>query len=49
MFITTVDEYAANEGLGHIDVLKIDVEGNDPSVVEGATRMLAAGKVRCGA
>jgi FkbM family methyltransferase len=37
---TSLDDYCAAEGIHHVDVLKIDVEGGEPSVLEGAERLL---------
>lgn len=42
---TTLDRYCQDHGISHIDVLKIDVEGHEPSVLRGATRLLAAGAI----
>lgn len=39
---TTLDALAAEEGLARIDLIKIDVEGAEPLVVEGARGCLAA-------
>lgn len=43
---TTVDEYCNSRGIDRIDILKIDTEGNDHLVLEGASRMLSAGQIR---
>lgn len=37
---TTVDAYATDHGIGHVDLLKIDVEGYDLHVLEGARDLL---------
>lgn len=42
---TTVDQYCEREGIERIDILKIDTEGNDHLVLEGAARMIAAGRI----
>jgi FkbM family methyltransferase len=39
--VTTVDEHAARHGIEHIDVLKVDVEGVEASVLEGASGLLS--------
>jgi FkbM family methyltransferase len=38
--IVTLDEYCAQQGIKHVDLLKIDAEGFDANVLEGAGRML---------
>jgi FkbM family methyltransferase len=42
---TTIDVYASLHGIDHIDLLKIDVEGHDLHVLEGAQRMLEAQQI----
>jgi FkbM family methyltransferase len=39
---TSIDRYCANEGIDHLDALKIDVEGGEPGVLEGAQGLLDA-------
>jgi FkbM family methyltransferase len=39
---TSIDRYCAKEGIDHIAALKIDVEGGEPSVLEGAQNLLEA-------
>jgi FkbM family methyltransferase len=41
--VTTVDAYCAENDITHIDLLKIDTEGNDYFVLKGAERMLREG------
>jgi FkbM family methyltransferase len=40
--LNTVDDYCAAAGITRIDLIKIDAEGHDLSVMEGAKRMLAS-------
>ncbi|MHC1791978.1 FkbM family methyltransferase [Solidesulfovibrio sp.] len=42
---TTLDAFAAAQGVTHIDYLKIDVEGAETEVLAGAAGLLAAGAV----
>lgn len=42
---TTLDQFAATRGLGHIAFLKIDTEGFDINVLRGAQRLLAARQI----
>lgn len=44
--ITTLDAFCSREGIDRVDFVKIDVEGHEVSVLEGAQRMLAAGRIR---
>lgn len=41
----TVDGFCEKEGIGRIDLLKIDVEGHELSVLKGAQRMVSSGSV----
>lgn len=41
----TLDQYASDTGLERIDVLKLDVEGHEPSVLRGAGALLADGAI----
>lgn len=41
----TLDGYCRERGIGRVDVLKIDVEGHEPSVLRGALELLEAGAV----
>lgn len=43
--LRTVDDYCAAENIDAIDFVKIDVEGHELSVLRGASRVLAAGKI----
>ena len=39
--VTTVDDFCAREGLARVDLVKVDVEGAEPRVFQGAARLLA--------
>lgn len=39
------DTYAAEHGIAHIDLLKIDVEGAEPDVLRGCAGLIAEGRV----
>lgn len=43
--ITTVDTYCSENDISHINFLKIDVEGHELAVVEGAKAMLQRGAI----
>jgi FkbM family methyltransferase len=43
--ILTVDDYCLEKGIHNIDFLKIDTEGNEYSVLQGAKNMLAANNI----
>ena len=44
--LTTLDEYCKENKIEYIDLLKMDVEGNELNVLEGSKTMLEAGKIR---
>lgn len=44
--LTTIDDVAAREQINAIDLLKIDVEGHELDVLNGAERMLRSGNIR---
>lgn len=44
---TTIDNYCKKNGIDHIDLLKIDVEGFELNVLKGAENMLFQKKVKC--
>ena len=44
---TTVDLYCATNGVAEIDLLKIDVEGAELQVLNGAARMLREKRIHC--
>jgi FkbM family methyltransferase len=43
--VTTLDRVVEDRGIGHIDLLKIDVEGHELDVLRGAKEMLEAGRI----
>ncbi|MGI8882994.1 MAG: FkbM family methyltransferase [Pyrinomonadaceae bacterium] len=43
----TVDDYCEKNGIGQIDLLKIDVEGAELQVLRGARKMLQSGRIKC--
>ncbi len=44
--LTTVDLFCKGEGVGRIDLLKMDVEGHELKVLNGAEKMIEAGRIR---
>ena len=45
ILLTTLDTYLADRRIGHVDLLKIDVEGHELKVLEGATSTIEKGRV----
>ena len=43
--LTTLADFAAARGIGHIHLAKIDTEGNDAAVLRGAAPLLRAGSI----
>ena len=43
----TLDEIVRSEGVDRIDLLKIDTEGNELAVLQGAAELIAADRIRC--
>jgi FkbM family methyltransferase len=43
--LNTIDVYCQAQGIGHIDFLKIDTEGHDLFVLQGAARMIAERRI----
>jgi FkbM family methyltransferase len=44
--VLTLDDYAASEGIERIDVMKLDVEGFELGVLQGASALLERGAIR---
>lgn len=44
--VDTIDSFCHQQGIGSIDFLKIDVEGNELSVLKGASQMLTNEKIK---
>ncbi len=44
--ITTLDAFAEKENITRIDLLKIDTEGNELQVLQGATKLIKQNKIR---
>jgi FkbM family methyltransferase len=42
---STIDQYCIENSIEHIDLIKIDTEGNDLRVIQGAVKLLRTGKV----
>jgi hypothetical protein len=40
-----LDEYATTAGIGRVDLLKVDVEGHELSVLRGGEQLLVGGRV----
>jgi len=43
--VVTLDSYCQDKGIKHIDVLKMDVEGFENNVIDGASRLLKSNSV----
>ena len=43
--IETIDSFCGQQGIGRVGILKIDVEGAEQRVIEGASRMLSDGRI----
>lgn len=43
--VTTVDRFLREQGIAYIDLMKIDVEGHELDVLEGAAESLGAGRI----
>jgi Methyltransferase FkbM domain len=43
---TTIDIFCKGHGIKQVDVLKVDAEGYDLTIIRGATHMLATGRIK---
>jgi len=43
--LATIDGFCEREGISHIDLLKIDVEGHELNVLKGAEKLLASNSI----
>lgn len=43
--LDTLDNYAASQAIENIDILKMDVQGNELNVLKGSTRLLKEGAI----
>lgn len=43
---TTLDQFCSSSGVDYIDLLKIDVEGNEYNVLKGAEKLLKNGQIK---
>lgn len=41
----TLDQFCWDHGINHIDLLKIDIQGQEPQALIGASRLLGAGRI----
>lgn len=44
--VTTIDAFVATHNISHIDILKIDTQGTEYLVIEGALDSIKAGKIK---
>jgi len=45
--LTTLDNYVSGNNIPKIELLKIDVEGHETNVIDGATNLIKAGRINC--
>lgn len=45
--VLTVDSYCRERGVNHIHLLKLDIQGFEPQVLEGSVEMLSRGAIDC--
>lgn len=45
--VESLDDFTEKEGIKHIDFLKIDTEGNEFAVLQGASKLLKNGNIGC--
>lgn len=43
----SLDDFCDQRGINQIDLLKIDIQGNEPAALEGACRLLNEQRIRC--
>jgi FkbM family methyltransferase len=43
----SLDDYCELHGIKKIDLLKLDIQGNEPEALRGAQRLLSEGRIRC--
>lgn len=43
----SLDDFCQLQGIDQIDLLKIDIQGNEPEALRGAERLLTEGRIRC--
>jgi FkbM family methyltransferase len=43
--MTSLDDFCETHGVGRVDLVKMDVEGNERAVLDGARRLLAEGRL----
>ena len=43
----SLDDFCQLQGIDQIDLLKIDIQGNEAEALRGAERMLSEGRIRC--
>jgi FkbM family methyltransferase len=48
VYCNTIDNYCIENNIDTIDFIKIDVEGSEKKILEGATNMLKNKKIKCG-
>ncbi len=43
----TLDDFASTHAIERIDLLKLDIQGNEPAALRGAANLLAEGRISC--
>ena len=43
--VTTLDQFCGDNGIGHVDVMKVDTEGHEFEVLEGARELISEGRI----